>query len=66
MDQYIFYYQKKRGLSDEAFAEFVRRRQAASAEYSAKHRDYLAASCAKRGITVASHDDATEAHVGEA
>lgn len=66
MDQYIFYYQKKRGLSDEAFAEFVRRRQAASAEYSAKHRDYLAARCAERGITVASHDDATEAHVGEA
>jgi alpha-D-ribose 1-methylphosphonate 5-triphosphate diphosphatase len=53
MDQYIFYYQKKRGLSDEAFAEFVRRRQAASAEYSAKHRDYLAARCAERGITVA-------------
>ena len=66
MEQYIFYYQKKRGLSDEAFAEFVRRRQAASAEYSAKHRDYLAARCAERGITVASHDDATEAHVGEA
>ncbi len=66
MEQYSFYYQKKRGLSDDAFAEFVKRRVAASAAYSAKHRDYLAANCAERGITVASHDDATEAHVGEA
>ncbi len=66
MDQYIMFYQKKRGLSDEAFKAFVDRRVAASQKYSNKHRDYLAARCAERGITVASHDDATEAHVGEA
>ncbi len=66
MDQYIFFYQKKRGLSDEVFKAFIDRRVAASAKYSAKHRDYLSARCAERGITVASHDDATLAHVEEA
>ena len=66
MDQYIMFYQKKRGLSDEVFKAFVDRRVAASSKYSTKHRDYLAARCAERGITVASHDDATQAHVDEA
>ncbi|WP_421363460.1 alpha-D-ribose 1-methylphosphonate 5-triphosphate diphosphatase [Agrobacterium rosae] len=66
MDQYIVFYQKKRGLSDEAFKAFVDRRVAASSQYSAKHRDFLSARCAERGITVASHDDATLAHVEEA
>jgi alpha-D-ribose 1-methylphosphonate 5-triphosphate diphosphatase len=66
MDQYILYYKEKRGLSDEAFAHFVARRQAASATYSAVNRDELARICAERGITVASHDDATLEHVDEA
>ena len=66
MDQYIMFYQKKRGLSDEVFKAFVDRRVAASQKYSDKHRNYLAARCGERGITVASHDDATEAHVDEA
>lgn len=66
MDQYIMFYQKKRGLSDEVFKAFVDRRVAASSKYSTKHRDYLAARCAEHGITVASHDDATQAHVDEA
>ncbi|POO56905.1 alpha-D-ribose 1-methylphosphonate 5-triphosphate diphosphatase [Agrobacterium rosae] len=66
MDQYIVFYQKKRGLSDEAFKAFVDRRVAASSQYSAKHRDFLSARCAEHGITVASHDDATLAHVEEA
>lgn len=66
MDQYVFYYKTKRGLDDAAFERFVARRKALSAEYSAKHRDYLAQACAERGITVASHDDATVAHVEEA
>ena len=66
MDQYVLYYKEKRGLSDEAFAHFVTRRQAASAKYSAIHRDELARVCAERGITVASHDDATLEHVDEA
>ena len=66
MDQYTLYYKTKRGLSDEAFAHFVQRRQDASARYSDAHRKVLATACAERGITVASHDDATLDHVAEA
>ena len=66
MDQYTLYYQKKRGLSDEAFARFVAQRQAESARYARPHRDFISKVCAERGITIASHDDATLAHVDEA
>lgn len=66
MDQYTLYYKTKRGLSDEAFAHFVKRRQDASALYARPHRDAIAAHCNELGITVASHDDATLDHVDEA
>lgn len=66
MDQYTLYYKTKRGLTDEQFARFVESRLALSERYSALHRDALARVCAEKGITVASHDDATLAHVEEA
>jgi alpha-D-ribose 1-methylphosphonate 5-triphosphate diphosphatase len=66
MDQYIFYYQKKRGLTDAEFAKFVDRRVSESERNSTPHRVAIAKVCAERGITVASHDDATLAHVDEA
>ncbi|WP_394688815.1 alpha-D-ribose 1-methylphosphonate 5-triphosphate diphosphatase [Hoeflea sp.] len=66
MEQYTLYYKTKRGLSDEAFAHFVNRRVEASARYSETHRKALAAACSERGITIASHDDATLDHVEEA
>jgi alpha-D-ribose 1-methylphosphonate 5-triphosphate diphosphatase len=66
MDQYVLYYQKKRGLSDEAFARFVAERQQESARYATPHRDVISRVCAEHGITIASHDDATLAHVDEA
>ncbi|MBD9445448.1 MULTISPECIES: alpha-D-ribose 1-methylphosphonate 5-triphosphate diphosphatase [unclassified Rhizobium] len=66
MDQYIFYYQKKRGLSDAEFAKFVDRRVSESDRNSTPHRTAISKVCAERGITVASHDDATLAHVDEA
>ncbi len=66
MDQYIFYYQKKRGLSDVEFAKFVDRRVSESDRNSTPHRTAISKVCAERGITVASHDDATLAHVDEA
>jgi alpha-D-ribose 1-methylphosphonate 5-triphosphate diphosphatase len=66
MDQYTLYYKTKRGLTDEQFARFVESRLSLSAKYSGIHRDTLARICAERGITVASHDDATLAHVEEA
>jgi len=66
MEQYTLYYKTKRGLTDEQFARFVESRLSLSERYSALHRDTLAKACAERGITVASHDDATLAHVEEA
>ncbi|SCW40061.1 alpha-D-ribose 1-methylphosphonate 5-triphosphate diphosphatase [Rhizobium mongolense subsp. loessense] len=66
MDQYVFYYQKKRGLSDEEFARFIEKRLGESARNSTPHRTAIAKVCKERGITVASHDDATLAHVDEA
>lgn len=66
MDQYIFYYKTSRGLSDEAFADYVRRRLEASDRYAKPHRVALARFCAERGIALASHDDATLDHVEEA
>ncbi|WP_370674180.1 alpha-D-ribose 1-methylphosphonate 5-triphosphate diphosphatase [Pleomorphomonas sp. PLEO] len=65
MDQYTLYYKTKRGLSDEAFAAFVARRQEASARHSAPNRQVVAADCQARGIALASHDDATIDHVAE-
>ncbi len=59
MDQYIFYYQKKRGLSDDEFAQFIEKRFGRSERNSTPHRIAIAKVCAERGITVASHDDAT-------
>lgn len=66
MEQYTLYYKTKRGLTDEAFAEFVARRQESSAAYSMPHRDAIAKVCNARGIAIASHDDATTEHVDEA
>lgn len=66
MEQYTLYYKTKKGLSEEAFAAFVAERQALSARFSGPHRDALAAICHERGITIASHDDATLDHVDEA
>ncbi len=65
MDQYELYYKVKRGLTDEQFADFVKRRQAQSALYSDKHRRALVARCQARNIAMASHDDATLDHVEE-
>ena len=66
LEAYRLYYQKKLGLSEEEFAAFSRKRLAESARYADASRRTIAAVCATRGIAVASHDDATDAHVAEA
>ncbi|MCV0395163.1 MAG: alpha-D-ribose 1-methylphosphonate 5-triphosphate diphosphatase [Rhizobiaceae bacterium] len=66
MEQYTLYYKTKRGLTDEQFARFVEHRQEQSARYSARHRAIIAGHCREAGVTLASHDDATLDHVGEA
>lgn len=66
LDAYRLYYQRKRGLSDEAFERFMETRRAESERNSARSRRAIAALCHERGIAVASHDDAFESHVDEA
>jgi alpha-D-ribose 1-methylphosphonate 5-triphosphate diphosphatase len=65
-DAYRIYYQGKLKMSDQALAEFIQRRSQESATYANKHRNALAELSKSRSITLASHDDATMAHVEEA
>ncbi len=48
------------------FTSMIERRQADQQLYADPHRQRLAALCRGRGMPLASHDDATEAHVAEA
>lgn len=66
LDTYRLYYQKKKALSDEEFDRFTERRIAESEENSGRSRQAIAAGARALGIILASHDDATEAHVDEA
>lgn len=66
MEQYTLYYKTKRGLSDEAFRRFCEARVAQSKRHSDPNRRHIAAFARERGVAVASHDDATLAHVEDA
>ena len=63
---YRAYYQQKMRLSDEEFDSFSQRRMAESETHAPPSRRAIAEGCLARGIAVASHDDATLAHVEEA
>ena len=65
IDHLKIYYQGKTGMSDEAFDTMVRTRQVRAAAYSTRHRREIADRCLSAGIVLASHDDATKAHVAE-
>ena len=66
LEAYAVYYKGKRGMSDAEFNEFCERRMAQSAEWSDNNRRILAERARARGVVLASHDDATNAHVEEA
>lgn len=66
MEAYKIYYQGKTGMSDADFEEFTAKRQALAGKYSVANRAEVASLCHGRGIVLASHDDATIAHVDEA
>lgn len=65
LETYRSYYQRKMNLTDDAFAAFCRRRVAESDAHSGPNRRFIADHCRAAGIAVASHDDATVAHVRE-
>lgn len=66
VETYAEYYQGKFGLSDQELKDFMDERRADQKAYSLKNRKLVAQMCADRGIALASHDDATKAHVDEA
>lgn len=65
-EQYRIYYMGKYGLSEGEMADFTAARKKDSERFSAKHRRHVVAVCKERDIGLASHDDATAAHVEEA
>ncbi len=66
LDQHRLYYQGRHGLSDADYEAFVERLTIQAAEHSDPNRRAIAARAQTRGVTLASHDDATAAHVAEA
>lgn len=63
--KYREYYQGKYHLSDAEMGAFIREQLANSSEYSEQYRAAIVDICGARGLSVASHDDATLAHVQE-
>ncbi|MBO0905793.1 alpha-D-ribose 1-methylphosphonate 5-triphosphate diphosphatase [Jiella sonneratiae] len=59
------YLADKFGMDDAAFEAFAAARIAQSQKNAAPHRRAIAAECRRRSIALASHDDATLAHVEE-
>ncbi|MEP9372320.1 alpha-D-ribose 1-methylphosphonate 5-triphosphate diphosphatase [Mesorhizobium sp. KR1-2] len=65
-EAYAVYYMGKMKMTEEQFRAYCEKRMAQSAANSAPNREAIAAACQERGIVLASHDDATTAHVDEA
>jgi alpha-D-ribose 1-methylphosphonate 5-triphosphate diphosphatase len=66
MEQYKVYYQGKYRLSDDQLAAFVAERTRDRELHAKANRDTVIALAKARSIKLASHDDATPAHVAEA
>ena len=65
LEAYRIYYQGKKKLSNAEFDAYSARRVAESEANSDRNRRIIASRCQASGITMASHDDATAAHVAE-
>lgn len=66
METYKLFYKKQLGHSDADADRAVAARLAEQARYSAPHRKAIAQRARELGLALASHDDATLAHVEEA
>lgn len=65
-DAYAVYYMGKMRMTEEQFRLYCEKRMAQSAQNSGPNRKAVADACRERNIVLASHDDATAAHVAEA
>ena len=66
LDAFRAYYLGKSGMTERELQVFIERRLAQAEIHSARQRRTIAEICRERGIVLASHDDATGAHVAEA
>jgi alpha-D-ribose 1-methylphosphonate 5-triphosphate diphosphatase len=66
VEKYREYNQGRYGLTDAQLDALVQRRIEDRARYAEEHRAAITALCRKHGLPIASHDDATAAHVDEA
>lgn len=66
LEKYREYTQGKYGLSDAQMEALIAKRLEDRQAYGERHRAAIVALCQKRGLALASHDDATLAHVEEA
>ncbi len=66
VEKYREYNQGRYGLSDAQLDDLVDRRLSDQARFGERHRAAIVALCGKHGLALASHDDATAAHVEEA
>jgi len=66
LDKYTEYYMGKYGFTDAQMQRFIEDKCADQARYSARHREHVIELCRRRGLPLASHDDATADHIEEA
>lgn len=66
IDKFRVYYKGKHGLSEAELDTMIAERRAMREEHGPGNRTYVIAETRRRGITLASHDDATVEHVTEA
>lgn len=64
-EKYREYYQGKYSLTDAQMQQYEEEQLALAARWSQPNRETIAAMCRARHIALASHDDATHAHVAE-
>ncbi|MGC9494077.1 alpha-D-ribose 1-methylphosphonate 5-triphosphate diphosphatase [Vibrio genomosp. F10] len=65
IEKYYDYYQGKYNLNDQQMADFEQQQRQQSAQFSDINRKTIAQLCREKSIPLASHDDATRAHVDE-
>jgi alpha-D-ribose 1-methylphosphonate 5-triphosphate diphosphatase len=66
VEKYREYYQGKFHFSPEKMNAFIEKHQRTSQAFSARNRNSIVELCQSHDLPLASHDDATEAHVDEA
>ncbi|MBP6019784.1 MAG: alpha-D-ribose 1-methylphosphonate 5-triphosphate diphosphatase [Burkholderiaceae bacterium] len=65
LEKYRQYHQGKYHFNDQEMAEFIDRHLENSSKYSQPYRMAIVQTCQEKGLAIASHDDATEAHARE-